>query len=160
MGGWIASELVATCTNAVGKLMLVGAAGVKPREGEIADIFIISPAQVLELQFHDTSQVENYDAIYGRELSPEEQLTSDLNREMGCATDLEAIHVRPAAGRGSPQAGQRAHSHGLGPTGPHRPLWSAAAFTRSPSPAPTSWSSRAAATPRRWKSPTNSSRRR
>ena len=82
MGGWIAAELVATCSNAVGKLMLVGAAGVKPREGEIADIFIISPAQVLELQFHDTSQVQDYDATYGRELSPEEQLTADLNREM------------------------------------------------------------------------------
>jgi pimeloyl-ACP methyl ester carboxylesterase len=82
MGGWIAAELVATCNNAVGKLMLVGAAGVKPNEGEIADIFIISPAQVLELQFHDTSQVADYDAIYGRELSPDEQLTADLNREM------------------------------------------------------------------------------
>ncbi len=82
MGGWIAAELVATCSNAVGKLMLVGAAGVKPQEGEITDIFIISPAQVLELQFHDTSQVPDYDATYGRELSPEEQLTADLNREM------------------------------------------------------------------------------
>ena len=82
MGGWIAAELVATCSNAVGKLMLVGAAGVKPQEGEITDIFIISPAQVLELQFQDTSQVPDYDATYGRELSPEEQLTADLNREM------------------------------------------------------------------------------
>ena len=82
MGGWIAAEIVATCSGAIGKLMLVGAAGVKPRQGEIADIFIISPAQVLELQFHDTAQVPDYNAIYGRELTPEEQLTADLNREM------------------------------------------------------------------------------
>ena len=82
MGGWIAAELVATCNNAVGKLMLVGAAGVKPRESEITDIFIISPAQVTELMFHDPSQAPEYQQIYGRELTPEEQLTSDLNREM------------------------------------------------------------------------------
>ena len=82
MGGWIAAELVATCTNAVGKLMLVGAAGVKPREGEITDIFIISPAQVTELMFHDPSQAPEYQQIYARELTPEEQLTADLNREM------------------------------------------------------------------------------
>lgn len=82
MGGWIAAEIVATCSGAIGKLMLVGAAGVKPRQGEIADIFIISPAQVLELQFHDQNQVPDYAATYGRELSPEEQLTADLNREM------------------------------------------------------------------------------
>ena len=82
MGGWIAAELVATCTNAVGKLMLVGAAGVKPNESEITDIFIISPAQVTELMFHDPSQAPEYQQVYGRELTPEEQLTADLNREM------------------------------------------------------------------------------
>ncbi len=82
MGGWIASEIVATSSGYIGKLMLVGAAGVKPNESEIADIFIISPAQVTDLMFHDPTQAPEYQQIYGRELPPEEQLTADLNREM------------------------------------------------------------------------------
>ena len=63
-------------------MMLVGAAGIKPIEGEITDIFIISPAQVRDLLFHDPSQAPEYEAVYARELSAEEQLTADLNREM------------------------------------------------------------------------------
>ena len=60
MGGWVASEITAMCNHSIGKLMLVGAAGVKPNDAEITDIFIISPAQVLNLmmelqqQFHLT----------------------------------------------------------------------------------------------------------
>lgn len=82
MGGWIAAELVATCNNAVGKLLLVGAAGLKPHDSEIADIFIISPAQVRDLMFHDPAQAPEFEAVFNRELSPEEQLAADLNREM------------------------------------------------------------------------------
>lgn len=82
MGGWIAAELAVMCNHAISKLMLVGAAGVKPNEGEIADIFIISPAQVRDLMFHDPSQAPEYQDVYGRELNPDEQMTSDLNREM------------------------------------------------------------------------------
>ena len=82
MGGWIAAELAVMCNHAISKLMLVGAAGVKPNDGEIADIFIISPTQVRDLMFHDPNQAPEYQAVYGRELNPEEQMTSDLNREM------------------------------------------------------------------------------
>ena len=82
MGGWIASEIAAMCNHSISKLMLVGAVGIKPNEGEIVDLFIISPAQVLELMFHDPSQAPEYQAVYGKEMTPEEQLTADSNREM------------------------------------------------------------------------------
>ena len=65
MGGWIASEIAAMCNHSISKLMLVGAAGVKPNEAEITDIFIISPAQVLDLMYHDPNQVPEYQQLYG-----------------------------------------------------------------------------------------------
>ncbi|HCL26418.1 MAG TPA: hypothetical protein DHW65_08765 [Dehalococcoidia bacterium] len=82
MGGWIAAEIAAMCNHSFSKLMLVGAVGIKPEKDEIADLFIITPAQVQELMFHDPSQSPEYQAIYGRELTPEEAMTAEGNREM------------------------------------------------------------------------------
>ena len=82
MGGWLASEMAVMCRHAFSKLMLVDAAGVKPRQGEIADIFIISPAQVTELIFHDPKQAPEYDQVYGQEPTPEQVEIAERNREM------------------------------------------------------------------------------
>ena len=62
--------------------MLVDAAGIKPQQGEIADIFIISPAQIIELLFHDPSQAPEYEQIYGQTPSPEQVEVAEGNREM------------------------------------------------------------------------------
>ena len=82
MGGWVASEITAMCNHSIGKLMLVGAAGVKPNDAEITDIFIISPAQVLNLMYHDPSQVPEYQQLYGTDPTPEQAIVAETNREM------------------------------------------------------------------------------
>jgi pimeloyl-ACP methyl ester carboxylesterase len=82
MGGWLAAEIAVACRHAFSRLMLVDPIGIKPNDGEIADIFIISPAQVLELMFHDPKQVPEYDEIYGQEPTPEQVETAERNREM------------------------------------------------------------------------------
>ena len=82
MGGWIAAEVAASCRHAFSKLMLVDAVGIKPQQGEIADIFIISPAQVTELLFHDPKQAPEYDRIYGQTPTPEQVEIAEGNREM------------------------------------------------------------------------------
>ena len=82
MGGWLAAEIAASCRHAFSKLMLVDAAGIQPQQGEIADIFIISPAQVAELLFHDPKQAPEYESIYGGEPTPEQTDISEGNREM------------------------------------------------------------------------------
>ena len=58
------------------------AVGIKPNDSEITDIFIISPAQVRELGFHDPSQAPEYEALYGGEPTPEQVLLAESNREM------------------------------------------------------------------------------
>jgi pimeloyl-ACP methyl ester carboxylesterase len=82
MGGWLAAEMAAICGHAFSKLMLVGAAGIKPQNGEIADIFIITPAQVNDLTFYDPKQAPEYDQIYGQTPTPEEINLGERGREM------------------------------------------------------------------------------
>ena len=82
MGGWLAAEVATVCRHAFRKLMLVGAAGVQPREGEITDIFLIPPAAVNQLIFHDPAQAPEYDQLYGGDPTPEERYFVERNREM------------------------------------------------------------------------------
>ena len=82
MGGWLAAEIAVACHHSFSKLMLVDAAGIKPQDGEIVDVFLISPAQVLELLFHDPKQAPEYDQLFGQEPTPEEVETAERNREM------------------------------------------------------------------------------
>lgn len=82
MGGWVASEVATICGHAFSKMMLVDAAGVQPQQGEIADIFILSPAQVTERLFHDPSQAPEYQKLYVDEPTPEQTAATEQNREM------------------------------------------------------------------------------
>ena len=82
MGGWLAAEIAVMCPHAFSKLMLVDAAGIKPEQGEITDIFIISPAQITQLLFHNPKQAPEYDQVYGQQLTTEQQDIAERNREM------------------------------------------------------------------------------
>jgi pimeloyl-ACP methyl ester carboxylesterase len=82
LGGWLAAEIAATTRHAFSKLMVVDAAGIRPRIGEITDVFILNPAQIAELTFHDPSQVPEYDQLYNAERTPEQREIEVQNREM------------------------------------------------------------------------------
>ena len=82
MGGWLAAEMAVMCSHAFSKLMLVDAVGIKPQQGEIADIFIISPTEVTALAYHDPKQAPEYDQLYGQTPTPEQVTIAEGNREM------------------------------------------------------------------------------
>lgn len=82
LGGWLAAELAATTRHAFSKLLLVAPAGIKPQAGEIADIFILSPAQIQELSFYNRQQVPDYEQIYVTDPSPAQREQAVQNREM------------------------------------------------------------------------------
>ena len=76
MGGWIAAEMAAMCPQALHSLTLIGTAGVRPSEGEIADIFLLGEEGTTELAIGNpnllTSAVEAEDPIVrmrGREMT-------------------------------------------------------------------------------------------
>ena len=49
MGGWIAAEMATMCPQALHSLTLIGTAGVRPDEGEIADIFLLGEQGTMDL---------------------------------------------------------------------------------------------------------------
>ena len=59
MGGWLAAEMVAMYPASISRMVLVGAAGIKPSVGEITDIFLITPEEVLQKQFYDPTQARS-----------------------------------------------------------------------------------------------------
>ena len=77
MGGWIAAEMAAMSAVSIKGLVLVDAAGVRPKTGEIAEVLMVSPQQALALSFHDPGLAPDLDS-----LTPEEQQTQWINREM------------------------------------------------------------------------------
>ena len=82
MGGWLAAEMAVMCQHSFSKLMLVDPVGIKPQRGEITDIFLITPAQIAELSFHDAKQVPEYDEIYGQTPTGEQAALAERDREM------------------------------------------------------------------------------
>ena len=78
-GGWIAAEMATMAPRRFERMVLVGAVGVQPREGEIADQFLVSGEEHARLGFHDPSRFEE---VYGSEPSVDQRETWEINREM------------------------------------------------------------------------------
>ena len=76
LGGWIAAEMAVMCPQAMHSLTLIGTAGVRPSEGEIADIFLLGEEETTNLAIGDsnllTSAIEPQDPfvqLRGREMT-------------------------------------------------------------------------------------------
>jgi pimeloyl-ACP methyl ester carboxylesterase len=82
MGGWLAAEMAVMCPQVVERLVLVGAAGIKPTQGEITDIFLLSQADMTAKMFYDPKQAPEYSQLYGQPQTPESQDLRNRNREM------------------------------------------------------------------------------
>jgi pimeloyl-ACP methyl ester carboxylesterase len=78
-GGWVAAELATMRADHIGSLVLVGAAGLLPREGRILDQVLVSHGEYVKAAFHEPVA---YEALYGGEFTDEVLLQWDLNREM------------------------------------------------------------------------------
>ena len=78
-GGWIAAEMATMAPRAFTKLVLVGAMGIKPEHGEIADQALVSYIDYVRLGFSDQSV---YDRLYGADTPVKTLEQWDLSREM------------------------------------------------------------------------------
>jgi pimeloyl-ACP methyl ester carboxylesterase len=72
MGGWIAAEMAVNDPKQFRHLVLVGATGVKPPQGEIADMFTVSARAYLNLSVHDPQGTAEFAELYGGQHSPEQ----------------------------------------------------------------------------------------
>src|SRR5204862_6297710 len=77
-GGWIAAEMATMAPRAFRALVLVGAMGIKPERGEIADQALVSYIDYVQRGFADPHAFER---VFGA--APTSVLEQwDLNREM------------------------------------------------------------------------------
>lgn len=77
-GGWIAAEMASMAPQQVAKLVLVGAMGIKPPEGDILDQAIISYLDYPQAFFHDRKAFEKH---YGN-VTVDQLEAWDIAREM------------------------------------------------------------------------------
>ena len=78
-GGWVAAEMASMNGSGLSSLTLVGAAGVQPEEGEIADVIFYEFEEYVKLGF---SSDEAYAEVFGDEAAPELKELWDFSREM------------------------------------------------------------------------------
>ncbi|HLI78679.1 MAG TPA: alpha/beta fold hydrolase [Candidatus Binataceae bacterium] len=81
IGGWLAAEMAVMSPSTVARLFLIDAAGVRPREGEITDIFLHGSEGTRRLSFVDAKQVADYDLLFGTKSTPEAREAHIINRE-------------------------------------------------------------------------------
>jgi pimeloyl-ACP methyl ester carboxylesterase len=91
-GGWVAAEMAALAPRDFHRLVLVGAMGVKPPEGDIADQAIVSYIDYAKAGFHDPKAFERN---YG-DVSTDQLVDWDLCREMSFRIAWKPYMYSPA----------------------------------------------------------------
>ncbi|MFO1159207.1 MAG: alpha/beta hydrolase [Reyranellaceae bacterium] len=78
-GGWIAAEMASMAPGDLAKLVLVGAMGIKPPQGDILDLAITGYVDYARAGFHDQKA---FDRVYGAEPTVDQLEMWDICREM------------------------------------------------------------------------------
>jgi pimeloyl-ACP methyl ester carboxylesterase len=78
-GGWIAAEMASMAPDDLSHLVLVGAMGIKPPDGDILDLAITGYVDYARAGFHDQKA---FDRVYGAEPSIDQLEMWDVCREM------------------------------------------------------------------------------
>ena len=78
-GGWIAAEMATMAPADLSHLVLVGAMGIKPPQGDILDLAITGYVDYARAAFHDQKA---FDRVYGAEPSVDQLEMWDICREM------------------------------------------------------------------------------
>ena len=78
-GGWIAAEMASMAPSDLSHLVLVGAMGIKPPQGDILDLAVTGYVDYTRAGFHDQKA---FDRVYGAEPSVDQLEMWDICREM------------------------------------------------------------------------------
>lgn len=98
-GGWVAAEMAMQNDSRIRGLTLVGAAGIRPTDGEIADQMLMDYPEYVRAGFHDESK---YVDLFGEEPDEATRELWDFSREMTARLtwkpymfDRALIHLLP-----------------------------------------------------------------
>jgi pimeloyl-ACP methyl ester carboxylesterase len=103
IGGWTAAEMAVMNPGALGRLVLVAPAGLKPAAGEILDIFYVPPPALRDLTVHDPKTIPEWDELFGRPPTPAEQEVAARNREMAARLTWKPYMHNPRLARFLPR---------------------------------------------------------
>lgn len=84
------------CPHVVDKLILIDAAGIRPRRGEILDIFLHGASETRRLSFCDASQAPEYADLFDHDLSTEEREVATQNQEMSARLSWKPYLFSPS----------------------------------------------------------------
>jgi pimeloyl-ACP methyl ester carboxylesterase len=70
LGGWIAAEMAVNDAKQFRHMVLVGATGIKPPEGDIADLFTVTARSYLSASVHDQAGTPEFATLYGGAQTP------------------------------------------------------------------------------------------
>src|SRR5207249_2298813 len=82
LGGWVAAEIATMNAALFTKMVLVGAAGLQPDEGQMWDYFMHSNQEAFKQAFWDPANAPEYDRYYGAAWTAEDEAQAEWNREM------------------------------------------------------------------------------
>ena len=82
LGGWIAAEIATVNASLFTKMVLVGAAGLQPDEGQVWDYFVHSNQEALAQAFYEPAKAPEYAKYFGKTWRPEDERQAEQNREM------------------------------------------------------------------------------
>ena len=72
LGGWIAAEMAVSCSHQFRRMVLVAPTGIRPKEGEIKDLFMMTARAYLDASVHDAASTPEFATLYGGESTPEQ----------------------------------------------------------------------------------------
>jgi pimeloyl-ACP methyl ester carboxylesterase len=96
LGGWLAAEMAVMCPQQFRKLVLVGAAGVKPPTGEIFDIFQVVARAYLTRSVLDPSSVLEFSQVCPDEPTEDQSELWEMAREGACRLSWRPYMHYPA----------------------------------------------------------------
>ena len=156
LGGWIAAEMAAADAGQFRRMALVAPTGVRPPEGEILDLFILTARAYLDASVHDAAATPEFASLYGEETAEQFEAWEDARAESARLAWKPYMH--------NPSLPHLLEGvQGLptlivwGPRGPDCPRFGWATPIAGPSQAPSCWSWTTADTGRKSSTPPDSS---
>ena len=84
IGGWLAAEMATMSPDSFSKLILVGAAGVKPPTGEIFDMYLVTATEFAEHCILNPDAASEFEQVCPKEPTPEFAELWEVAREQSC----------------------------------------------------------------------------
>lgn len=95
MGGWLAAEMAVMHPTKFQKIVLVGATGIKPDQGEIYDIFLNLPKDYLKVSFLNPDLVSEFEIICPDDPAESQVEAWELAREQSCRMTWKPYMYNP-----------------------------------------------------------------